>query len=44
MSIVERDLPPASSPRPTFDRPALIRRADVTRHVWGDAASGEVFD
>ncbi|HKE79071.1 MAG TPA: cupin domain-containing protein [Solirubrobacteraceae bacterium] len=44
MSIVERDVPPTSSPRPTFDRPTLIRRADVTRHVWGDAASGEVFD
>ena len=32
------------SPRPTFDGPALIRRADVTRHVWGDPAAGEVFD
>jgi quercetin dioxygenase-like cupin family protein len=44
MSTVERLVPPASSPRPTFDGPALIRRADVTRHVWGDAGSGEVFD
>jgi quercetin dioxygenase-like cupin family protein len=44
VSLVERPAPPASSPRPTFDRPALIRRADVTRHVWGDAEAGEVFD
>ena len=27
-----------------FDGPALIRRADVTRHVWGEPESGEVFD
>lgn len=33
-----------SSPRPTFDGPAVIRRRDVTRHVWGDPAAGEVFD
>jgi quercetin dioxygenase-like cupin family protein len=32
------------SPRPTFDGPALIRRADVTKHVWGDAEAGEVYD
>jgi mannose-6-phosphate isomerase-like protein (cupin superfamily) len=44
VSLVERPVPPASSPRPTFDGPALIRRADVTRHVWGDPAAGEVFD
>jgi quercetin dioxygenase-like cupin family protein len=44
VSTVERPLPPASSPRQAFDGPALIRRADVTRHVWGDAQSGEVFD
>jgi quercetin dioxygenase-like cupin family protein len=44
MSTVERLFLPTSSPRPTFDGPALVRRADVTRHVWGDAASGEVFD
>jgi quercetin dioxygenase-like cupin family protein len=36
--------PPPSSPRPSFDRPTLIRRSDVTRHVWGDAESGEVLD
>ena len=36
MSLTERPAPPASSPRPTFPGPALIRRADVTRHVWGD--------
>jgi quercetin dioxygenase-like cupin family protein len=33
-----------SSPRPTFDGPALIRRGEVTRHVWGDPAAGEVYD
>jgi mannose-6-phosphate isomerase-like protein (cupin superfamily) len=33
-----------SSPRPVFDGPALIRRGEVTRHVWGDAAAGEVYD
>jgi quercetin dioxygenase-like cupin family protein len=44
VSLVERPAPPASSPRPDFDGPALIRRADVTRHVWGDPAAGEVFD
>jgi quercetin dioxygenase-like cupin family protein len=44
VSLVERPAPPASSPRPVFDGPALIRRADVTRHVWGDPAAGEVFD
>ena len=44
VSLVERPAPPASSPRPTFDGPALIRRADVTRHVWGDPAAGEVYD
>jgi quercetin dioxygenase-like cupin family protein len=44
VSLIERPVPPASSPRPTFDTPALIRRADVTRHVWGDPAAGEVFD
>ena len=32
------------SPRPTFDGPALIRRADVTKHVWGDPEAGEVYD
>jgi quercetin dioxygenase-like cupin family protein len=44
MSMIERPLPPRSSPRPTFDRPALIRRTEVTRHIWGDPASREVFD
>jgi mannose-6-phosphate isomerase-like protein (cupin superfamily) len=32
------------SPRPTFAGPAAIRRAEATRHVWGDAESGEVAD
>jgi mannose-6-phosphate isomerase-like protein (cupin superfamily) len=44
MTTVERPAPPPSSPRPAFDGPALIRRAEVTRHVWGEPASGEVFD
>jgi quercetin dioxygenase-like cupin family protein len=44
VSLVERPVPPPSSPRPTFDGPALIRRADVTRHIWGDPAAGEVYD
>jgi quercetin dioxygenase-like cupin family protein len=44
VSLVERPAPPASSPRPTFDGPALIRRADAIRHVWGEPASGEVYD
>jgi quercetin dioxygenase-like cupin family protein len=34
----------SSSPRPTFDGPALIRRTDVTKHVWGDPEAGEVYD
>jgi len=32
------------SPRPVFDRATALRRAEVTRHVWGDAESGEVLD
>lgn len=34
----------APSPRPTFDGPAHIAWANVTRHLWGDATSGEVAD
>ena len=34
----------APSPRPTFDGPALISYAAVTRHLWGDETSGEVAD
>jgi quercetin dioxygenase-like cupin family protein len=44
VTLVDRPPLPSSSPRPTFDGPALIRRADVTRHVWGDPGAGEVFD
>ena len=33
-----------SSPRPVFDRPAPIPYAQVTRHIWGDAAAGLVDD
>ena len=32
------------SPRPTFDGPAAIPYASVTRHIWGDAEAGEVAD
>jgi quercetin dioxygenase-like cupin family protein len=33
-----------SSPRPTFDGPTAIPYANVTRHLWGDAAAGQVDD
>ena len=36
--------PYSPSPRPTFERPALISAQTVTRHVWGDEESGEVAD
>lgn len=36
--------PYSPSPRPVYDRPTLIREADVTRHVWGDGEAGEVAD
>ncbi len=32
------------SPRPTFDGPAAIPYATVTRHVWGDDEAGQVAD
>jgi quercetin dioxygenase-like cupin family protein len=32
------------SPRPTFDGPAAIHYADITRHLWGDEDAGEVAD
>ena len=32
------------SPRPIFDGPAHIPSETVTRHLWGDAISGEVAD
>jgi quercetin dioxygenase-like cupin family protein len=32
------------SPRPTFDRPTLIRHDDAVRHLWGDDESGTVDD
>ncbi len=34
----------APSPRPTYDTPTLVRRVDLTRHVWGDRQSGLVGD
>ena len=34
----------APSPRPTFDKPTALPFDRVTRHVWGDASSGEVQD
>jgi quercetin dioxygenase-like cupin family protein len=33
-----------ASPRPTFDAPAPIPYASVTRHLWGDEDAGEVAD
>ena len=33
-----------ASPRPAFAGPAPIPYASVTRHLWGDDASGEVAD
>ncbi len=33
-----------ASPRPTFERATPIHYGDVTRHLWGDAESGEVAD
>jgi quercetin dioxygenase-like cupin family protein len=33
-----------ASPRPDFDDPTPIPYASVTRHLWGDDASGEVAD
>jgi quercetin dioxygenase-like cupin family protein len=33
-----------SSPRPTFSGPTHIPYETVTRHLWGDEASGEVAD
>lgn len=32
------------SPRPTFDRPTLIRADAVVRHFWGDEEAGRVLD
>jgi quercetin dioxygenase-like cupin family protein len=34
----------SASPRPTYDRPTLIRYDQVTRHIWGDEESGKVVD
>lgn len=34
----------AASPRPTFERATPIPYASATRHLWGDAESGEVAD
>ena len=33
-----------STPRPTFDAAAIIRRRDTAHHVWGDTESGLVTD
>ncbi|HYN88688.1 MAG TPA: cupin domain-containing protein [Ardenticatenaceae bacterium] len=34
----------SASPRPTFSGPTAIPSQAVTRHLWGDDASGEVAD
>ena len=36
--------PSGSSPRPTYDGPAAIPYAGVTRFLWGDEESGQVAD
>jgi quercetin dioxygenase-like cupin family protein len=36
--------PYSPSPRPDFEVPTVIRRADVTRHLWGDDDAGIVSD
>jgi len=41
---MELDMSYSPSPRPTFDGPAHIPAAAVTRHLWGDPVSGEVAD
>jgi uncharacterized cupin superfamily protein len=33
-----------NTPRPSFDAPALITPANVTRHLWGDDEAGYVGD
>ena len=33
-----------ASPRPVFDCPTPIPYANVTRHIWGDVAAGQVDD
>ena len=33
-----------SSPRPVFNGPTAIPYAQVTRHIWGDVAAGQVDD
>jgi mannose-6-phosphate isomerase-like protein (cupin superfamily) len=33
-----------ATPRPTFTGPAVLRRAAVAHHVWGDSRSGLVTD
>jgi quercetin dioxygenase-like cupin family protein len=32
------------SPRPSYDRPTLVREADALRHIWGDHDAGHVAD
>jgi quercetin dioxygenase-like cupin family protein len=43
-AMEEFDMSYSPSPRPTFDGPAHIPAAAVTRHLWGDSISGEVAD
>jgi mannose-6-phosphate isomerase-like protein (cupin superfamily) len=33
-----------ATPRPEYDRPTVIRSAEVVRHLWGDEESGFVGD
>lgn len=43
-NLSENGAGPVGSPRPTFDGPAAIPYATVTRFLWGDEVSGEVSD
>jgi quercetin dioxygenase-like cupin family protein len=40
----EQPAAPPSSPRPAFEEPTHVPYASVTRHLWGDEASGQVPD
>src|SRR5262245_40869338 len=33
-----------ATPRPTFEKPTVLRRRDTAHHVWGDPESGHVTD
>ncbi|HSL10990.1 MAG TPA: cupin domain-containing protein [Actinomycetota bacterium] len=43
-SVPRASAPPPPSPRPAFDEATHVPYTTVTRHLWGDASSGEVPD